>query len=341
VTYFSAFFKPASLLSSNQEASSNARRHYDEDFAGEIVESNDDVADAAVLGEARAEKTGDVQGERRRRLKPGDKVFGTADIALGAFAEYVSVPAGNVALKPENVSWEAAASLPTSGQTALQALRIGGELRAGDRVLVNGGSGGVGSFAVQLAKASDAHVTAVCSTRNVEMVKSLGADVVIDYTQQSVDAFSAAAGEVKYDKIIDAVGRYHWRHLLSSDGGVVVAVALPDPESECIPCQLCFVACFSSHCCCCLSSKKSALLLQIVSTADLEKLAAMAGEGTIQPALGLRLVGIDAIPDALASHFETNSFGRGHRVGKTTVSFTHDARPPEVEEMVGRPSTGA
>lgn len=278
------------------------------DFSGVVVETGDDV---------------DVE-----RLAVGDQVFGTTDAKLGAFAEYVCVPASHVARKPKNVGWEEAASIPTSGQTALQALRVGGEVRAGHRVLINGASGGVGTFAVQLAKSCGAHVTAVCSTPNVELVKSLGADEVIDYTKQSIEGHTAAAGGggggVKYEKIIDAVGRYQWRHLLSSHG-VLVAVALPDSESECIPCELCYVACFSSFCCCCLSSKKSETFMQTVSSADLAKLAAMSEEGSLRPFLGLRLKGIDQIPDALADHFDTHHGGGDYANGSVLNSklFSH------------------
>lgn len=262
------------------------------DFSGVVVETGADV-DA-------------------ERLAAGDHVFGTTDMQLGAFAEYVCVSATHVARKPKNIGWEEAAAMPTSGQTALQALRAGGEVKPGHRVLINGGSGGVGTFAVQLAKSFGAHVTAVCSTPNVALVKSLGADEVIDYTKQSIEAHAVAAGGsgggVKYEKIIDAVGRYRWRHLLSSHG-VLVAVALPDSEAECVPCELCYVACFSSFCCCCLSSKKSETFMQTVSTADLEQLAALSEEGSLRPLLGLRLQGIDRIPDALADHFDAHHGG--------------------------------
>ena len=110
----------------------------------------------------------------------GDDVFGTADVACGAFAEFVSVKEGNVVIKPPQVTWEVAATVATSGQTALQALRTGRAVGPGDRVLVNGASGGVGSFAVQLAKSMGAHVTGVCSTKNTAFVRSLGADDVVD-----------------------------------------------------------------------------------------------------------------------------------------------------------------
>jgi len=261
-------------------------------------------------------------------LAPGDHVLGTADVRCGAFAEFVCVPLGNVVLKPANVTWEEAAALPTSAETALQALRSGGigsyeKVKSGHRVLINGGSGGVGSFAVQLAKHFGARVTAVCSTRNVDLVSSLGADEVIDYTKETIEGYSKAHGNVKYDTIIDAVGRYSWRHLLAPSGALV-AVSLPNPETECVPCGLCHVACFSSFCCCCLFSRKSKAFMQTVSTRDLSFLANLVRDGKIRPALGLKLESLDAIPDALADHFDaSNSFSRGHRVGKTVVTLSN------------------
>ena len=121
-------------------------------------------------------------GRNVRAFKPGDAVFGTA---IGAFAEFVCTPAANLALKPENLTWEQAASVPIAGITALQGLRDKGKLIAGQRLLINGAAGGVGTFAVQIAKSLGARVTAVCSTRNLELVRSIGADDVIDYTHEN------------------------------------------------------------------------------------------------------------------------------------------------------------
>lgn len=269
--------------------------------------------DFAGVVEELGEELGGTTGNAAVRFAKGDEVFGSADAACGAFAEYVSVPSKNLVMKPENVSWGTAAAIPTSGMTALQALRAGGEVTSGQRVLVNGASGGVGTFAVQLAKAKGAHVTGVCSTANVDTVRSLGADQIIDYKKETVEGASAG---VKYDKIIDAVGRSGWRPLLAARGALV-AVALPSPESELIPCQLCSIICCFSCFCCCISSKKSHVFMQSVETADLEELASMTSAGTLRPLVGLRLVGIDKIPDALAGHSDT--LGPGHRVGKTVA----------------------
>jgi NADPH:quinone reductase-like Zn-dependent oxidoreductase len=132
------------------------------------------------------------------RFKPGDEVFGTAD---RAFAEYVSAPEEQLALKPKNLTFEQAAVVPISGGTALQGLRKG-NLRAGQKVLIVGASGGVGSFAVQLAKAFGAEVTGVSSTAKMDLVRSLGADDVIDYTREDF-----ADGSRHWDLILDTGGR--------------------------------------------------------------------------------------------------------------------------------------
>lgn len=145
-------------------------------------------------------------GEAVTRFSPGDEVFGT--ISLGGFAEYVSAPAAILAKKPDSVSFEQAASIPIAGLTALQGLREICKVGAGEAVLINGASGGVGTYAVQVAKALGAEVTAVCSRAKVEQTRSLGADHVVDYTRED---FTRAG--VKYDSIFDGVGNRTLRDL--------------------------------------------------------------------------------------------------------------------------------
>jgi NADPH:quinone reductase-like Zn-dependent oxidoreductase len=151
-------------------------------------------------------------------FKPGDDVFGGRN---GAFAQYVTVTADRaIALKPANMTFEQAASVGIAGITALQALRDKGKLQSGQRVLINGASGGVGTFAVQIAKSFGAEVTAVCSTRNVELVQSIGADHVFDYKKEDY----TDSGE-KYDLIIDNVGNHGLlanRGVLTEDGKLVM-----------------------------------------------------------------------------------------------------------------------
>src|SRR5881296_949733 len=142
--------------------------------------------------------TVEAVGKNVTKFKPGDEVFGGR---TGAFAEYVCVrEARAVAVKPASVTFEQAASVPIAGITALQGLRDKGKVQAGQKVLINGASGGVGTFAVQLAKSFGAGVTGVCSTRNVDLVRSLGADRVIDYTKEDF-----VKGAERYDAILDNV----------------------------------------------------------------------------------------------------------------------------------------
>jgi NADPH:quinone reductase-like Zn-dependent oxidoreductase len=135
------------------------------------------------------------------RFKPGDEVFGGTG---GALADYVLAgEQGDVVLKPAGLSFEEAAAIPIAGVTALQALRDHGKLAAGHKVLINGASGGVGTYAVQIAKSFGAHVTAVCSTRNLDLVRSIGADHIIDYTEENFTESSE-----RYDLIFDTAGNH-------------------------------------------------------------------------------------------------------------------------------------
>ena len=136
-------------------------------------------------------------GRNVTRVKPGDAVFGTCE---HAFAEYTTTSENSLATKPANLTFEQAAAVPTAALTALQGIRDKGKVRPGQRVLVNGASGGVGSFAIQIAKTLGAEVTGVCSSRNVEMVRALGADHVVDYTNEDF----TRSGD-RYDLILDNV----------------------------------------------------------------------------------------------------------------------------------------
>jgi NADPH:quinone reductase-like Zn-dependent oxidoreductase len=151
-------------------------------------------------------------GKNVTQFKPGDEVFG---VCAGSFAQYC-LGKSHLALKPENISFEQAASVPVAALTALQALRDKGKVRPGQKVLINGASGGVGTFAVQIAKSLGANVTGVCSGRNLELVRSLGADRVIDYTKEDF-----SKGAERYDVIIDNVGTQPlagFRHVLKPEG---------------------------------------------------------------------------------------------------------------------------
>jgi len=157
-------------------------------------------------------------------FKPGDEVFGGKGGNYGAFAQYVNVYARvAIVLKPENVTFEQAAAVPVAAVTALQALRNAGRVRAGQKVLINGASGGVGTFAVQIAKALGAEVTGVCSTRNVDMAREIGADHVVDYTREDF----TQRGE-RYDLILDVAASRslaEYRRVLKPDGTYVIVGA--------------------------------------------------------------------------------------------------------------------
>ena len=160
-------------------------------------------------------------GRNVTRFKPGDEVFGPCQ---GAFAEYACPSESKLTMKPDNVTFEQAASAPVAGSTALQGLRDKGKVQLGQKVLINGASGGVGTFAVQIAKSFGADVTAVCSTRNVETVRSIGADRVIDYTKENF-----TSGEQRYDCIIDCYATHsltEFRRILNPRG-IYVGVGGP------------------------------------------------------------------------------------------------------------------
>lgn len=165
------------------------------DFAGEVESVGRDVTEFST----------------------GDQVFGRPDPAFGAHAEYIRVPEqGVLAMKPANLSWEEAAAIPLAGTTALYFIRDVGNLQAGQEILIHGASGAIGTYAVQLAKHYGAEVTGVCSSRNVELVESLGADRVVDYTKEDF----AKAGRT-YDVIFDVVGKLPYARARSSlkEGG--------------------------------------------------------------------------------------------------------------------------
>jgi NADPH:quinone reductase-like Zn-dependent oxidoreductase len=156
-------------------------------------------------------------GKDVTRFRPGDELFGTCD---GAFAQFATARVNKVAPKPANLTFEQAATVPTTGSTALQALRDVGRVQPGQRVLIIGAAGGVGSFAVQIAKAFGAYVTGVCSTTQVELVRSIGADDIIDYTR---DDF-AETGQ-RHDLILDIAGARsisHLRRALAPRGTLVI-----------------------------------------------------------------------------------------------------------------------
>lgn len=227
----------------------------------------------------------------------GDEVFGGRD---GAFAEYVSAKA--VVKKPANVSFEQAGTIGIAGLTALQALRDHAGVQPGERVLVNGGSGGVGTMTIQIAKALGAHVTAVCSTRNVEQARALGADRVIDYSRED---FSKAGD--RYDVVLDVAGSRPWRALrrVLAPGGRVVIVGAPGgvpvlgPLAHIVATKL-------------ASLGKAKFFVAKFNNPDLQTLAEMMESGALTPVVD-RTYPLAEAPEALSQ------FGKGNVRAKLVV----------------------
>jgi NADPH:quinone reductase-like Zn-dependent oxidoreductase len=242
-------------------------------------------------------------GDGVTRFRVGDSVFGEG--AGGGCGEYLTVEETSVVAIPDGVSFEFAGATPVAGLTALQGLRTHGAVRPGDRVLINGAAGGVGTMAVQIAKVLGAHVTAVCSTRNVEMVRSLGADEVLDYTK---DDF--VAGGARFDVMLDNVGNRRPQEVRSVmlAGGRYVATSGPkanrwvDPLPYLVRARLAFV-------------RSGASFHQFTAAADVDDLTFLGellASGRLVPEID-RVVGLDGVADGLAE------IGSGHARAKIVV----------------------
>ena len=231
-------------------------------MSGGLIRPKSNRLGADVAGEVVA------VGRDARGFQPGDAVF--ADLAasgFGGFSEYVAVPAQYLAHMPDNLSYEQAAAVPMAAVTALQAIRDKAQVKAGDKVLVHGASGGVGTFAVQMLKALGAEVTAVCSTRNVAMVRDLGADHVIDYTCEDF-----AQSDRRYDAIIAANGNRSladYRQALAPGGVLVVTGGSMSQIFKAMA----------------LGGKKATALSAKPSGADLAEVAALIESGKIAPVI--------------------------------------------------------
>ena len=215
--------KDNEVLVKVQAASINAldfRRFESESMLGRLM---DDVLIKAINKVLGADIAGRVEsvGAAVKQFQVGDEVYGVAVGSVGGFAEYACATENQLALKPASLSFEAAAAVPVAALTALQGLRDKGHIQSGQKVLINGASGGVGTFAVQIAKSFGAEVTAVCSTRNLDMARQIGADHVIDYTQENF-----SRNGQRYDLIIAANGNHSlldYRRALNP-GGIYVAL---------------------------------------------------------------------------------------------------------------------
>lgn len=240
-------------------------------------------------------------GEGATGFRPGDEVFGGR---TGAFAEFVCVRSA-VARKPPNLTFEQAAGVPIAGITALQGLRDKGELEAGQHVVVHGASGGVGTFAVQIAKALGAEVTGVCSTGNVELVRSLGADHVVDYVHEDV-----TRGDARYDLVLDVAGTRswsEWKRVLAPEATFVIVGA---PKGGRLLGPLSHIA--RMHIASLGSGRRLAWFIAKLDRPDLEALAELMESGKVKPIVG-RTQPLDEIAGALEHVSE------GHVRGKVVI----------------------
>jgi NADPH:quinone reductase-like Zn-dependent oxidoreductase len=232
--------------------------------------------------------TVEAVGKEITQFQPGDEVFGElSSCGFGAFAEYVSVPEKVLAHKPNNLNFEAAATVPVSGMSALQALRDFGEIKAGQRVLINGASGGVGSYAVQIAKALGAEVTGVCSTQKMAFVRSLGADKVIDYTQ--TDCTQTAQ---PYDLIVDTAAYRSAKDFMPALTSHGIYVLVGGDTSRFFQVML-FGGWMAGK-----GDRQIKCLEQQSSQADLQVLTELIEAGKITPAVE-RCYGLPEVPDAI------------------------------------------
>jgi len=238
-------------------------------------------------------------------FKPGDEVFGTGG---GTFAEYARASVKRIALKPANLTFEEAAAVPVAAITALQGLRDKGHLGAGQKVLINGASGGVGTFAVQIAKAFGAEVTGVCSTRNIALVRSLGADRVIDYTKEDV-----TQSEERYDVILDNVGNLSlsaMKRLLTPHGrAVLIGGGGPEDGQWIGPMGRALRAVLWSP----FLDQKFEMLLAEINNEDLNLLREMLESGKLKPVID-RTYALHEVPDAIR-YLET-----GRARGKVVIA---------------------
>jgi len=241
------------------------------------------------------------------RFKPGDDVFGSC---RGAFAEYACTLESRLVMKPENLTFEQAASIPVAAITALQGLRDKGHIAPGQKILIHGAAGGVGTFAVQIAKAFGAEVTGVCSTRNVEMLRSIGADQVIDYTQKDF----TRSGQ-RYDLILDLAGNHSLlacRRAVNTKGTYVAAGVLGIPHRKKLRSFLAraIAAPVLSR----LVSQNFVAFIAKLKAEDLSTVHDLTKAGQVTPVID-RCYRLSEVPEALRYLEE------GHARGKVVIAF--------------------
>ncbi|MBM4764802.1 NAD(P)-dependent alcohol dehydrogenase [Bacillus sp. B15-48] len=239
-------------------------------------------------------------GENVKHFQVGDEVFGDlSSSGWGGFAEYVAVPENSIARKPKNISFEEAASLPMAASTAFQALRNKGNLQEGQEVFIYGASGGVGTFAVQIAKALGANVTAVCSTRNVDIIKSLGIDHVIDYKKETI-----FEKDRTYDLILAINGYQHmseYLKALKANGKFILVGGSPKQMPQ---------AMFRS-----IGNKKINIFMQSPKQEDLNFIKDLVEKNQLTAVID-RQFSFNELPDAF-KYFE-----EGHAQGKVVVKVS-------------------
>jgi NADPH:quinone reductase-like Zn-dependent oxidoreductase len=268
-----------------------------------LLEPKDKIPGGDIAGRVEA------VGRNVKQFQPGDEVFGDlADCGFGAFAEYVSVAENTLAMKPANMTFEEAAAVPQAGIVALQGLRDKGQIQSGQKVLIVGASGGNGTFAVQIAKSFGAEVTGVCSTRNVDMVRSIGADHVIDYTRedftqnrQRYDLILAVAG---YRSIFDYKRALSPKGIYVSAGGSMAQV---------------FQGMLLGSLISMTGSKKLTYLYARQNQQDLVFLKELIEAGKVKSVIDRRYT-LSEVPKAL------RYYGEGHSQGKVVITVEHTSK---------------
>jgi NADPH:quinone reductase-like Zn-dependent oxidoreductase len=264
------------------------------------------------IGRPGVDVAGEVEavGRNVTQFKPGDAVFGACPAAI---AEYACTRESGIVMKPDNVTFEQAASVNVAGLTALQGLRDKGKIQPGSKVLINGAAGGVGTFAVQIAKSLGAHVTGVCSTRNVEMVRSIGADEVIDYTRQDFTTSDLTSNQ-RYDLILDCVGNHSFsacRRVLNPTGRFIGIGAPHDASMIVLLAGLVKDVLLSVF-----ISQKAVPFIAKASQADLTLIGELIATGKLKPVID-KSYSLSEAADAIR-HVE-----EGHARGKVIIALDH------------------
>ena len=247
--------------------------------------------------------TVEAVGKDVTQFRPGDEVFGRA----APLAEYVCAEPGAIALKPAGITFEEAATISVAGRTALQALRDHAQVKPGQKVLINGASGGVGTFALQIAKALGAEVTAVCSTANVDQARALGADHVIDYT---LDDFTRSGQ--RYDVLFDNAGSKSWSACKRVLDPSAVVLLVGGPKKSRLLGPLTHIIGMKLRAK--FDSRKAVFFIAKPSVADLESLGELLETGKVKPVIDGRYP-LSEIADAF------RHLGEGHARGKVVITI--------------------